>query len=415
MNGQNQQTTQLLSGVVANEVNVASKVGGMSLAPQSLGEVVKFAEVMAKADIALPKHLRGNPGACMAVAMQALEWEMSPFAVASKSYSVGDRISYEAQLIAAVVNTRSPIEGRLRYEFSEEGDDLQCTVTGIIDGQECVYISPPISQIRIKNSPLWVSDPQQQLGYYSARAWARRYVPEVMLGVYDREEAESHQGPDHAKDVTPSVMDRLKGGLSNRQARTEPQEGFGTIDLDAETSSASEPETKQDNPSPADELSDLPSDDPAAAEVEPEEQPSPSQTSGSTPIENSEHENHKSLGDALDGGADQRTQEDAGQFPKTPPASSTDQAANIEFLKYVFNRLYASRGPDLDVFKGTGAALQDEIGAENETTKAKCKTLYVQVKRLCGDEPADAADVLVYCAGVIGVEDRDLLQSEAAQ
>lgn len=64
-------------------------------------------EVMARAGIALPKHLRDNPGACMAVAMQAFEWDMSPFAVASKSYSFNGVIAYEAQLITAVVNTRS--------------------------------------------------------------------------------------------------------------------------------------------------------------------------------------------------------------------------------------------------------------------------------------------------------------------
>ncbi len=58
---------------------------------------------MARAGIA--KHLRDNPGA--AVAMQAFEWDMSPFAVASKSYSVNGVIAYEAQLITAVVNTRS--------------------------------------------------------------------------------------------------------------------------------------------------------------------------------------------------------------------------------------------------------------------------------------------------------------------
>ena len=56
------------------QVGIATGAGGSSIAPQNLGEVVRFAEVMCKADIALPKHLRGNAGACMAVALQALEW-----------------------------------------------------------------------------------------------------------------------------------------------------------------------------------------------------------------------------------------------------------------------------------------------------------------------------------------------------
>lgn len=110
------------------EIGIATGPAGASIAPQNLGEVVRFAEVMSRADIALPKHLRGNAGACMAVAMQALQWEMNPFAVASKSYSVNGIIAYEAQLIAAVVNTRSGIKGRLRYEFIGEGNDLSCKV-----------------------------------------------------------------------------------------------------------------------------------------------------------------------------------------------------------------------------------------------------------------------------------------------
>lgn len=191
------------------EIGVVAGAGGASIAPQNLGEVVRFAEVMSRADIALPKHLRGNAGACMAVALQALEWKMSPFAVASKSYSVNGMIAYEAQLIAAVVNTRSGIKGRLQYEFTNSGNDLACKVTGILDGSECTYETPPFAAIQPKNSPLWKTDPRQQLGYYAARSWARRHCPEVLLGVYDREEAE-HFGPDNAKDVTPTVMDRLK-------------------------------------------------------------------------------------------------------------------------------------------------------------------------------------------------------------
>lgn len=209
-------------------INMTTSEGGSKLAPQTLSEVVKFAEVMCRADIALPKHLRGNAGACMAVALQAMEWNLSPFAVASKSYSVGGAIAYEAQLIAAVVNTRSGIKGRLKYSFDGEGPAMTCTVTGTLDGEECVYTSPAIGSITTKNSPLWKSDPQQQLGYFSARSWARRHCPEVILGVYDRDEAEEFRGADNAKDVTPkpSIQDRLLAAKSATYSPADTQEGF---------------------------------------------------------------------------------------------------------------------------------------------------------------------------------------------
>lgn len=223
-----------------DSVGMSTGSTGAKIAPQNLAEVVKFAEVMCRADIALPKHLRGNAGACMAVSLQALDWQMNPFAVASKSYSVNGTIAYEAQLIAAVVNTRSGIKGRLKYTYDGEGATLTCTVTGILDGEEYSYTSPPMGAITTKNSPLWKTDPQQQLGYYSARSWARRYTPEVILGVYDREEAESFQGADNAKDITPSrpsVMDRLRANTATQEPTSE-REGFNASSLHAEPETA---------------------------------------------------------------------------------------------------------------------------------------------------------------------------------
>ncbi len=218
--------------VPMDSVGVTSSLTGSKIAPQNLGEVVKFAEVMARADIALPKHLRGNAGACMAVALQAMEWNLSPFAVASKSYAVNGAIAYEAQLIAAVVNTRSGIKGRLKYRYEGEGPSLTCTVTGTLDGEECTYTSPPMGSITTKNSPLWKSDPQQQLGYFAARSWARRHCPEVILGVYDRDEAEEFRGPDNAKNITP-VFDPLSDEpVATQRPADEPQAIDGTFDAD---------------------------------------------------------------------------------------------------------------------------------------------------------------------------------------
>lgn len=246
------------SGVPMGEVSIAAGVGGASIAPQNLGEVVRFAEVMCRADIALPKHLRGNAGACMAVALQALEWRMSPFAVASKSYSVNGMIAYEAQLIAAVVNTRSGIKGRLRYEFIGEGKNLSCKVTGDLDGQECSYETPPFEAIQPKNSPLWKTDPRQQLGYFAARSWARRHCPEVLLGVYDRDEAE-HFGPDDAKNVTPAkptLMTRL-GATAGEPASA--REGFSASHV------ASEAATLTGEPAIEHEPASVPSPSPGSA------------------------------------------------------------------------------------------------------------------------------------------------------
>lgn len=249
-------------------VPLATIGGGGMLAPTTFGEVVSFAELMSRSQHAIPKHLRGNPGACMAVTMQALRWEMDPFAVAAKAYSVNDMIAYEAQLIAAVVHTRAPIRRRPDYSFTGTGADLRCTVScEMLDGSTKVYESPREGDIKTKNSPLWKTDPQQQLGYYSIRSWARRHTPEVLLGVYAPDELDENRGPDQAKDITPrpSMADRLPGA---RQADA----GFSSANVEAEIASATTANTAIEHRSEPAEL--VPTEGSAGAEERPAESPS---------------------------------------------------------------------------------------------------------------------------------------------
>jgi hypothetical protein len=178
---------------------------------ESMGQVIDFAKVMSKGGVAVRKHLRENPGACTAVTLQAMRWEMDPFAVANSSYEVNDQLAYESKLINAVINVRAPIVGRLRTRFEGQGNDRRCIAWATFQGdaEPTEVTSPPFSLIQPKNSPLWKSDPDQQLAYYTKRAWARRECPEVLLGVYDVDELPPiERGPDRARDITPPRPNR---------------------------------------------------------------------------------------------------------------------------------------------------------------------------------------------------------------
>lgn len=183
--------------------------GGSLPALQNLADVVSIAQLMAKSGVAVPKHLRENPGACLAVTMFALRIEFDPWAVANKSYSVNDRLAYEAQLLNAIILTRSPIAEEPDYEYEGVGDKRVCTVSiKMTSGKTLKISSPEFGRITPKNSPLWKSDPDQQQGYYTIRLWARRHQPHVILGVYDREEMQAEE----MTNVTPQgsgVMSRL--------------------------------------------------------------------------------------------------------------------------------------------------------------------------------------------------------------
>lgn len=171
------------------------QIGGNGIAPKTLAELMDFAQLMAKSGPMIGKAFRHNPGACVAITMQSMSWGMSPFAVSQKAYVTNDNIAYEAQLVTAVINAHAPIVERPQYEFTGEGAKRRCTITATLRGdtKPSVYTSPEVARITTKNSPLWKTDEDQQLGYYSIRAWARRFCPEIIMGVYTPEEMQEAQ------------------------------------------------------------------------------------------------------------------------------------------------------------------------------------------------------------------------------
>lgn len=170
--------------------SMTALTSGATFVPTNLDDCMELAKMMSVSGIAVREHLRKNPGACLAIAMQAYQWGMNPFQVANKSYAVNNQIAYESQLITAVLNTRAPIKGRIKYEYDGEGQTLQCRAfVRLKDDDDIVEVwSPLLRDINPKNSPLWKSDPEQQLAYYTSRQLARRHFPEVLLGVYAEDE-----------------------------------------------------------------------------------------------------------------------------------------------------------------------------------------------------------------------------------
>lgn len=171
-------------GVPANSVG---------LDPTSLAEAAKVADLMSRSKQGVPKPFRAEPGLCFAVVCQAMAWRMNPFQVASQAYVVNDQVAYMAQIMKAAVDMHAPLDEPLDIQFEGSGQDRFARVIGKIvtrSGKvvERVYESPPIRAIPVKNSPLWKNDPDQQLGYYAVRSWARRHCPGVLSGVYEAEE-----------------------------------------------------------------------------------------------------------------------------------------------------------------------------------------------------------------------------------
>jgi hypothetical protein len=241
---------------VAGAVALASHPSGaVTIAPKNMTELMEFAKLMAVSGPCVRAAFRGNPGACLAIAMQAFKWAADPFAVCNKAYittskSGETQISYEAQLVHSIVNTRAPLKRRLRASYTGEGVKRACKVVGWLQGEDepFEYQSPRIEQIAVKNSPLWTADPDQQLFYYSTRAWARRTVPEILLGIYTPEEAQGQIIDVDATEI--GERPRREDFVTNESAKSykaseeheeEPEEGEG----EDEDEDEDEPETAE--------------------------------------------------------------------------------------------------------------------------------------------------------------------------
>lgn len=192
----------------------------------SFDRVMRLADLMASGKATVPEHLQKNPADCAAIIMQSMQWNMNPFAVAQKTFTISGKLGYEAQLVNAVITSIAPTKDRLNFEwfgdwekiigkFEERtsqtkkddggqpkkykvpawkaadeaglGVKVWATLKGEDRPRELVLM---LSQALTRNSTLWVEDPRQQLAYLGIKRWSRLYCPDVILGVYTPDELE---------------------------------------------------------------------------------------------------------------------------------------------------------------------------------------------------------------------------------
>lgn len=188
---------------------------------QYLNAISAFAQMMSQGSATVPRHLQGNAADCMAVAMQAAQWQMNPFAVAQKTHLINGVLGYEAQLVNAVISRSGVLASRFEYEWYgpwekvigkfniRKGEKGEYRVPGwTMADEEGIGIiikarlkgeDQPreldllLAQARVRNSTLWADDPRQQLAYLAVKRWARLFCPDVILGVYTPDELDERE------------------------------------------------------------------------------------------------------------------------------------------------------------------------------------------------------------------------------
>lgn len=158
----------------------------------NMSRLMSLAKLMAGSKVTVPKHLQGSEGDCMAIIIQATNWGMNPFAVAQKTHLVNGVLGYEAQLVNAVICASGAIVGGFEYEYRGEGATVECRVGARLRGKQEITWGEWMAagMVTTKNSPLWKTNPKQQLGYLQVKNWSRLYAPGAIMGVYTPDELE---------------------------------------------------------------------------------------------------------------------------------------------------------------------------------------------------------------------------------
>ena len=220
------------------ELNVvASSSAALILDVDSMRSIMDMATMMAKGRSTIPAHLAGNPSDCAAVIMQAINWKMNPWAVAQKTHVVNGALGYEAQLVNAVIQSSGVTVDRFNYEWygpwekiigkskvikvpAKEGKKeyefrvpdygmndevgLGVRVWATLKGETVPRVLDLLLvQAAVRNSPLWATDPKQQLAYLAVKRWARLFSPDVILGVYTPDEYEQDRAAPQERNITP--------------------------------------------------------------------------------------------------------------------------------------------------------------------------------------------------------------------
>lgn len=232
---------------IADKIPMVRGESAGALVPQDAGQAMEMAKIMASGSVGVPKHLRGQPAVCLRVIMDSLQYGLNPFHLAGDSYVVNDQLAYGAKAIHSMVMRSGLIDGRLEITWQGEGQNLSCLVKGKLKGSAVAHSKTSrMADITTKNSPLWKTDPKQQLGYYTVRAWCRLYAPDAIMGLIAKEDPPIVQaGEAQAANGEGSMTDLER---VNRQLGVEPQ----TVDADYEEIDDAETPPPEPEP-PADE------------------------------------------------------------------------------------------------------------------------------------------------------------------
>ena len=225
------ENTQLTAQTQEREISIA---GGNIFNSAGAFELAQRMSKALSSSSIVPNAYQGNVGNCMIALEMASRLNASPLMVMQNLHIINGRPAWGSQYIIAMINQSRKYKTELQFEIKGQGDARSCTAF-VLDKNDHRVEGPTIS-IQMakaegwydKNGSKWKTMPDVMLRYRAAAFFGRLNCPEMIMGIYTRDE------------VIEFADDELSYYEAKEEATREIEQFANSIEVDPETGEASE-------------------------------------------------------------------------------------------------------------------------------------------------------------------------------
>ena len=178
-----------------------NKVTDFSLGIFGTSDNFIMANQMAKAlssSTIVPREYQGNVSNCLVAIEQANRLKVSPMMVMQNLYVIQGRPSWSSKFLIAAINGSGKFDMELQYEETKDkdGKPYSCLAWTTKNGRRVEGMTVDMQMAKdegwlTKNGSKWKTMPALMLRYRAASFFSSLNCPELTLGLYTKEEAET--------------------------------------------------------------------------------------------------------------------------------------------------------------------------------------------------------------------------------
>lgn len=250
-----------------NQAQVSrNKVTDFSLGIFGTSDNFIMANQMAKAlssSTIVPREYQGNVSNCLVAIEQANRLKVSPMMVMQNLYVIQGRPSWSSKFLIAAINGSGKFDMELQYEETKDkdGKPYSCLAWTTKNGRRVEGMTVDMQMAKdegwlTKNGSKWKTMPALMLRYRAASFFSSLNCPELTLGLYTKEEAETID--DYIFDVEAQVQHDIEAHANQQEFVVEEPQAIeekpapktvADVTAGAKEKEPVKAETKQDVPS----------------------------------------------------------------------------------------------------------------------------------------------------------------------